>query len=94
MSRNSSGLKRERQNIVRKERNNVKRSRVHTAKKKLVAAIAAKKREDVELNLRTFMSEVDKAVKKGIFHRNKGARLKSRIVKKIKDVFNEHKAAS
>jgi small subunit ribosomal protein S20 len=29
------------------------------------------------------MNSVDKAVSKGIFHRNKGARLKSRLIKKL-----------
>jgi len=93
MAINNSALKRERQNLVQRERNKILKSRVHTAKKRLETAIESKVREDVEIRLRTFMSEVDKAVKKGIFHKNKGARLKSRIVKKIKDVFNEHKAA-
>ena len=91
---NRSVLKRERQNKVRRDRNRVIKSEVHTAKIRLVEAIETKNREDVEMRLRTFMSEVDKAVKRNIFHRNKGARLKSRIVKKIKDVFNEHKQAS
>ncbi|OHD09837.1 MAG: 30S ribosomal protein S20 [Spirochaetes bacterium GWD1_27_9] len=91
---NRSVLKRERQNKVRRDRNRVIKSKVHTAKIRLVEAIETKNREDVEMRLRTFMSEVDKAVKRNIFHRNKGARLKSRIVKKIKDVFNEHKQAS
>jgi small subunit ribosomal protein S20 len=94
MGINQSALKRERQNIVRRERNRVIKSRVHTAKRHLVESIDAKKRDDVEKNLRIFMSEVDKAVKRGLFHRNKGARLKSRIVKLIKTTFNEHKAAS
>jgi small subunit ribosomal protein S20 len=94
MLRNKSALKRKRQNVVLRERNRILKSKVHTAKKHLEESIAAKKREDVETCLRTFMSEVDKAVKKNVFHKNKGARLKSRIVKRIKDVFNEHKAAS
>ena len=29
------------------------------------------------------VSSIDKAVSKGVFHRNKGARLKSRLVKKL-----------
>ena len=91
MKINRSVLKRERQNLVRRARNRVLKSKVHTARKKLEEAIALKKREDVEANFRAFMSEVDKAVKKKIFHRNKGARLKSRVHHKIKVVFNEIK---
>lgn len=88
-----SALKRERQNTVRRERNRILKSKVHTAKRHLVEAIDLKKREDVEARLRIFMSEVDKAVKRGLFHRNKGARLKSRLVHRIKIVFNEQKSA-
>ncbi len=31
----------------------------------------------------TAISSIDKAVSKGVFHRNKGARLKSRLMKKL-----------
>lgn len=88
----NSVLKRERQNVVRRARNRVLKSKVHTARKKLEEAISLKKREEVEEFFRIFMSVVDKAVKKNIFHRNKGARLKSRAHHKIKVTFNELKA--
>ncbi len=82
-----SVLKREHQNVVRRARNRVIKSKVHTAKIRLVEAINKKDKEDVDKRFRTFMSEVDKAVKKGIFHKNKGARLKSRANKAIKVAF-------
>ena len=68
------------------------KSTVHTAYRKLNEAIIAKNREEVEANLRIYMSEVDKAVKLNVLQRNNGARKKSRIVKKIKTVFNENVA--
>jgi len=34
----------------------------------------------------TAISSIDKAVNKGVFHRNKGARLKSRLIKKLSAV--------
>lgn len=94
MGINQSALKRERQNIVRRERNRVIKSKVHTARRRLIESIEANNREEVETRMRTFMSVVDKAVKRKLFHRNKGARLKSRITKLIKKTFNENKEAS
>jgi len=88
-----SVLKRERQSLEARKRNRIVKSRVHTALLSLEDSISAKNREETETKLRTYMSEVHKAVKKNIFQRNKGARLISRIVKKIKNTFNEHKAA-
>lgn len=87
----NSVLKRERQNVVRRARNRILKSKVHSARKKVEESIASKNREDVEKFFRIYMSEVDKAVKKNIFHRNKGARLKSRVHHRIKVVFNEAK---
>ncbi|HOV13891.1 MAG TPA: 30S ribosomal protein S20 [Spirochaetota bacterium] len=92
MKINRSVLKREKQNLVKRARNRVLKSKVHTARKKLEEAISLKNREDVEGIFRILMSVVDKAVKKNIFHRNKGARIKSRAHHKIKVVFNEVKA--
>lgn len=86
---NKSALKRERQDVERRLRNRIIKSKVHTAFRKLAEAINSKNREDVEAKLRVYMSEVDKAVKRNILHRNNGARKKSRIVKKIKTTFGE-----
>lgn len=89
MAIHKSVLKRERQNDVAKMRNRVSRSQVHTAKIRLEQAIVAKNKEEAYTRLSTYMSEVDKTVKRGIFHRNKGARLKSRATMKVKVAFDE-----
>lgn len=86
----SSTIKRERQSVERRLRNRAVKSKVHTAFLNLTEAINSKNRENVEARLRIYMSEVDKAVKRNILHKNNGARKKSRIVKKIKTVFNEN----
>ncbi len=90
---NKSALKRERQNTERKIRNRVIKSKVKTAFKKLSDSIDSKKKDEVEANLKLYMSEIDKAVKKGVYHINKGARNKSRIMKKISQTFKEKKSA-
>ncbi|MBP7552304.1 MAG: 30S ribosomal protein S20 [Spirochaetes bacterium] len=86
----NSTIKRERQSVERRLRNRAIKSKVHTAFLGLAEAINSKNREDVEAKLRIYMSEVDKAVKRNILHKNNGARKKSRIVKRIKTVFNEN----
>jgi len=86
-------LKRERQNLVKRARNRILKSKVHTARKVLDKALSLKDRDEVEKVFRTLMSVVDKAVKKNVFHRNKGARIKSRAHHKIKIAFNETKAS-
>lgn len=86
----NSTIKRERQSVERRLRNRAIKSKVHTAFLSLAEAINNKNREDVEAKLRIYMSEVDKAVKRNILHKNNGARKKSRIVKRIKTVFNEN----
>jgi small subunit ribosomal protein S20 len=90
---NKSALKRERQNNERRLRNKTIKSKVKTAFKKLSASIDAKKKNEVEVNLKNYISEIDKAVKKGVYHTNKGKRNKSRIMKKVNQLFNEKKSA-
>jgi small subunit ribosomal protein S20 len=94
MQRTKSGLKRKRQNAVRKLRNRVLKSKVHSAFLKIKSAIDTKKKDDIVANLKEYMSEIDIAVKKGIIHTNAGARKKSRIVKKIKAVLKEEKQSA
>ena len=62
-----SALKRERQDNIKKLRNRVMKSKVHTAFKRLIEAISSKNKEEVDNRLKNYVSEVDKAVKKGIF---------------------------
>lgn len=90
---NMSALKRERQDKAKRLRNRILKSKIHTAFRKLSEAIPAKNKEEIEKKLRTYMSEVDKAVKKGILHKNTGARKKSRMMKKIAKELQEKQSA-
>jgi small subunit ribosomal protein S20 len=94
MQRTKSGLKRKRQNAVRKLRNKVLKSKIHSALLKTKSAIDAKKKDDIVGSLKAYMREIDLAVKKGIIHSNTGARKKSRVVKKIKAVLKEEKQSA
>lgn len=67
----------------RRLRNRMVQSRMKTDMKKANRLIGAGELESAEKEVLTAVSSIDKAVSKGVFHRNKGARLKSRIVKKL-----------
>ena len=55
------------------------RSKVKTAIKKVDAAIAANDKAAAEAALRVAVSELDKATKKGVYHKNTTARKVSRM---------------
>lgn len=63
----------------RAEKNKSVRSRVKTAVKKVDAAIAANDKVAAEAALKAAVSELDKATKKGIYHKNTTARKVSRL---------------
>jgi small subunit ribosomal protein S20 len=86
MANHKSAEKRVRQNARRNEINRSNRSRLRTAIKNLRVEVAGhKKAESVEL-LNPTISLIDKAVNKGIIHKNKAARYKSRLTKHVNDL--------
>lgn len=63
----------------RADRNKSVRSRVKTAVKKVDAAIAQGDKVAAEAALKNAVSELDKATRKGIYHKNTVARKVSRL---------------
>ncbi len=86
MAIHKSALKRARQNEKRNERNRVIRSALRTAIKQFRALIAAQDFEAAEAGLPKLYKTIDKAVTKGIIHRNEGARKKSRLTTALSKV--------
>jgi small subunit ribosomal protein S20 len=76
MANIKSAKKRVRQNVGRQARNKSVRSRLRTAVKKQRAEGAGKPE-----SLSATYSEIDRARKKGIVHKNAAARYKSRLAK-------------
>jgi len=76
--------KRAKQNTVRRLRNHSQRSAVRTAIKKLDAAIEAGDQEAAKAAYLASSSMIDKATVKGLHHKNRAARLKSRLNKRVK----------
>lgn len=86
MANHKSALKRVRQNAKRKEINRGNRSKVRTQIKKLRAAIAGNDKSSSTELLNPTVSLIDKAVSKGILHKNTGARYKSRLTKHVAEL--------
>jgi small subunit ribosomal protein S20 len=79
MPNHKSAEKRVRQNEKRRVINRGNRSKVRTYIKKLRTALDSGKSEDVQQALPEVMSVIDKAVQKGVMHKNAAARYKSRL---------------
>ncbi|NWF99356.1 MAG: 30S ribosomal protein S20 [Thermoanaerobaculaceae bacterium] len=74
-----SGLKRRRQDEVRRARNRAARTRVRNAVRQLRSAIDGGDREMVRQLLPQTVSILDVGVRKGVLHRNTASRVKSRL---------------
>jgi len=83
MANHKSAVKRVRQNEKRNLINRGNRSKLRTQIKKLRTALAGTdKAQSAEL-LNPTVSLIDKAVNKGLIHRNTAARYKSRLTKHV-----------
>ncbi len=65
-------------------RNAGQRSNLRTFIKKIIAAVRAGDKEQAQAAFKTAMPIIDSAVNKGIIHKNKAARSKSRLNAKLK----------
>ena len=84
MANTNQSKKRARQAETRRRQNAGKKSLLRTSIKKVLKAISAGKEEDAAKALKIAEPIVDKMAGKKIIHRNKAARIKSRLVRKIK----------
>ena len=81
MANHKSAEKRVRQNAKRNEINRSNRSKLRTSIKKLRTAVAGSDKSASTELLNPTVSLIDKAVNKGIIHKNTAARYKSRLTK-------------
>ena len=84
MANTVQAKKRIRQNIKKRLNNNTKRSAMRTYLKRAIAAIEGKNKELATTELGLVSSILDRLVNKGIIHKNKAARHKSRLCLRIK----------
>ena len=86
MANSPQARKRAKQNTVRRLRNQSQRAAVRTAIKKLDAAIEAKDVDGAKAAYTASVSMIDRATIKGLHHKNRAARLKSRLNKRVKEL--------
>jgi len=86
MANHKSAEKRVRQNTKRNEINRSNRSKLRTQIKKLRSALAATDKKTSGELLNPTVSLIDKAVNKGLIHKNTAARYKSRLTKHVSEL--------
>lgn len=91
MANHKSALKRVRQTEKRTIVNRSNRSRVRTQIKKLRTALAGQDTNLSQELLNPTISTIDKAVNKGILHKNTAARYKSRLTRHVATAATEAK---
>lgn len=84
MANTAQAKKRARQSIKQRERNFSLRSKLRTAIKAIRTAIAAGDKNQAEMIFRKSVSVIDSIASKGIIHKNKASRHKSRLSGAIK----------
>ncbi|NMA54729.1 MAG: 30S ribosomal protein S20 [Firmicutes bacterium] len=70
----------------RRLRNSMLKSRIRTAVRRFHEALAADNPEQIKQRLSSAFSIIDKAVVKGVIHKNKAARHKAQLSRKLNSV--------
>lgn len=84
MANTKSAKKRARQSEKHRQHNSSLRSMVRTYIKKVVTAVAAGDKKLAEESLKAAQPVIDRMASKGLIHKNKAARHKSRLVAGIR----------
>lgn len=84
MANTASAKKRNRQTVVRTERNAARKSRMRTFVKKVETAIAGGDKNAAAAALQAAQPEMQRAAGKGVIHRNTVGRKLSRLSARIK----------
>jgi small subunit ribosomal protein S20 len=83
MANHFSALKRARQTEARTENNRANTSRLRTALRKLRQTLESGDAKQAKTAFGSTVSMIDKAVKKGVIHKNTAARYKSRLSARV-----------
>ncbi len=85
MANHASAIKRHKQSEKRRLRNAGVKSSLRTVVKKVKEAQEAGKADEAKANLQKAVSELDKAVTKGVIHRNNASRKISRLTRQLNE---------
>jgi small subunit ribosomal protein S20 len=84
MNKHPSAQKRHRQSLKRHDRNQAVRSRVRTFVKRVRESIETRDLSEATVRLQSAARAIDKAVTKGVLHRNTAARKISRLTRAVR----------
>jgi len=84
MNKHPSAQKRHRQSLKRHDRNKAVRSRVRTFVKRVRESIETRDLSEATVRLQSAARAIDKAVTKGVLHRNTAARKISRLTRAVR----------
>ena len=76
--------KRHRQSLVRRDKNRAVKSSIKTQLKKVAAVAPAGDKAKTAAEVQLAQKKLDQAAAKGMIHKNKASRLKSRLSKRVK----------
>ena len=83
LANTAQARKRVRQSEKARTRNAAQKSNFRTSIKKVLKSLSDKNKDQSNVDFKEAMSVMDKLVMKGLIHKNKAARQKSRLNKKI-----------
>ncbi|OGD10305.1 MAG: 30S ribosomal protein S20 [Candidatus Aminicenantes bacterium RBG_13_62_12] len=86
MIRHKSAIRQHRRSVRRTAINKRNKTVLRTQVKDLREKVQAKDKESAEKTLPGVLSAADKAAKKGVIHKNKAARLKSRLSRQVRAI--------
>ncbi len=79
MAGNKSAIKRQKQNIARREQNKRAKSTIRTATRRFMTAVEEKEAMKASTELNQVVKLIDTYAGKGLYHKNTAARKKSRL---------------
>ena len=95
MANHKSALKRNRQSLIRRERNRANRTKVKTAVKKIDTAIEVEGSiEQAQEALLTAVPIIERASVKGAFHKKTASRKVSRLTKRVNNFVRRKESAA
>jgi len=95
LANHKSALKRNRQSLVRRERNRANRTKVKNAIKKIDAAMEVENSvEMAQEALTTAIPVIDRAVVKGAYHKKTASRKVSRLTKRVNGFIKSKESAA
>jgi len=86
MTKHPSAQKRHRQSVKRQARNQAIRSRVRTFVKRVRESVDARNTTEATERLKSAARAIDKAVTKGVLHRNTASRKISRLTRAVRSL--------